>query len=497
MHRRLLAKAQARKQKFLIQKQKQQQQNQYQSDSDESLSTDNEELYTEEMVGKHLNNQYLILKYLGRGTFSRVWLSYDTQNDNFRALKVYQDEFNQDAEEEIKMMKQLGKHNHPNVIQYYGYFTYKSTYVLVLEVCGQTLHSFINQNPSIQELKIIIKDILEGVKYFHNQKIIHTDLKAENFLTNRISKDVQETIDWFRQKINYQELVNDLLSTMLDNYYNSMTPEAKENLTSSKRKQIRKKIKAKVVKQVIETLEPKLKEQANELSQYIYDLDQHLETTNNNNNNRLTAQNLEEHNINPEMEMTELNLDEQETITTQEFENQHTPIEDLKNLRIIITDFGNACSSVDEYDDTIQCRPYRPPENILGNPYNLPSDIWSLGCILFEILTDNELFPVDRDASDRDQAHLALMYSILGKMNKDYALDSENTYELFDNKGRIKKYKNIEYTSLENEIRIYRSDLEENDIYEFANFLRQMLKYIPKERATAQSLLEDSYLSLN
>lgn len=493
MHRRILAKAQARKKKFFLQKQKQ---TQYESDSDDSLSTDDEESYTEEMVGKLLDNQYLILKYLGRGTFSKVWLSYDTHNDKFFALKVYDNQYNEDAKDEIKMMKQLGEHSHPNVIKYYGYFTYKNTYVLVLELCGQTLHSFITQNPSIEEMKIIIKHILEGVEYFHQRQIIHTDLKAENFLTNRISKDVQETMDWFKEKINYQGLVSQLLGQMLENHYNSMSMEAREALTSNKKKQIRKKIKGKVIKQVIDTLAPKLKQQANEFSQHIYDLDQHPEE-----GQPLTTQNLEEHNQKEQQQeqqqeddICEFNFDEQPVITTQEFEQQHTPIEDLRNLRIIITDFGNACSAIDEYDDTIQCRPYRPPENILGNPYHLPSDIWSLGCIFFEFLTDHELFSVDRDVSDKDQAHLALMYSILGKMDRDYALDSENTYELFDNKGRIKKYKNIEYTSLENEIQRYRSDLSEEEIKEFADFLRQMLEYIPRKRATAKMLLKHSLL---
>ncbi len=41
----------------------------------------------------------------------------------------------------------------------------------------------------------------------------------------------------------------------------------------------------------------------------------------------------------------------------------------------------------------IQSRFYRSPEVILGLPYEMAIDMWSLGCILAELLTGCPLFP--------------------------------------------------------------------------------------------------------
>lgn len=41
----------------------------------------------------------------------------------------------------------------------------------------------------------------------------------------------------------------------------------------------------------------------------------------------------------------------------------------------------------------IQSRFYRSPEVILGHPYSMAVDMWSLGCILAELYTGYPLFP--------------------------------------------------------------------------------------------------------
>merc|ERR1739848_406214 len=56
---------------------------------------------------------------------------------------------------------------------------------------------------------------------------------------------------------------------------------------------------------------------------------------------------------------------------------------------------------------------YRAPEILLGKKrYACPVDIWSLGCIFYEMLTNNPLFPGD---SEIDQ--LFKIFHILGTPN--------------------------------------------------------------------------------
>ena len=64
-----LLKARAKKHKFNKRKEKVREE----EDSDVSISDDDEELYSEDMVGNLLNGKYMIVKYLGKGSFSKVW----------------------------------------------------------------------------------------------------------------------------------------------------------------------------------------------------------------------------------------------------------------------------------------------------------------------------------------------------------------------------------------------------------------------------------------
>ena len=60
------------------------------------------------------------------------------------------------------------------------------------------------------------------------------------------------------------------------------------------------------------------------------------------------------------------------------------------NVKVI--DFGSATYIYEECQDYVQTRPYRAPEIIFGCDYDYSVDMWSLGCILYEILTSKVLF---------------------------------------------------------------------------------------------------------
>ncbi|CAJ0648094.1 16542_t:CDS:10 [Entrophospora sp. SA101] len=57
---------------------------------------------------------------------------------------------------------------------------------------------------------------------------------------------------------------------------------------------------------------------------------------------------------------------------------------------IKVIDFGSSCFDNEKVYTYIQSRFYRSPEVILGMTYNMAIDMWSLGCILAELYTENE-----------------------------------------------------------------------------------------------------------
>jgi len=82
--------------------------------------------------------------------------------------------------------------------------------------------------------------------------------------------------------------------------------------------------------------------------------------------------------------------------------NIHTIHCDLKpeNIMLIkrnhtalkLIDFGSACDNNSKKYKYVQSRFYRAPEVVYGMDYSYPADMWSVGCILVELLTGKPLF---------------------------------------------------------------------------------------------------------
>jgi serine/threonine-protein kinase SRPK3 len=81
---------------------------------------------------------------------------------------------------------------------------------------------------------------------------------------------------------------------------------------------------------------------------------------------------------------------------------------------------GNACYIDKHYSDIIQTREYRSPEVILGGEYDETADIWSLACMIFELVTGDYLFDPKKGKSyKKNDDHLALISELIGPC-KDY-----------------------------------------------------------------------------
>ena len=58
----------------------------------------------------------------------------------------------------------------------------------------------------------------------------------------------------------------------------------------------------------------------------------------------------------------------------------------------------------------------RAPELILSQTINETLDIWSFGCLIFELITGRPLFCIPWSGGDEDDEHLLSLHSILGRL---------------------------------------------------------------------------------
>ena len=98
---------------------------------------------------------------------------------------------------------------------------------------------------------------------------------------------------------------------------------------------------------------------------------------------------------------------------------------------IKVIDFGSSCLENEKVYTYIQSRFYRSPEVILGMTYGMPIDMWSLGCILAELLTGYPIFP-----GENEQEQLACIMEIFGPPEKHLIEKSTRKKIFFDSLGK-------------------------------------------------------------
>lgn len=167
-----------------------------------------------------------------------------------------------------------------------------------------------------------------------------------------------------------------------------------------------------------------------------------------------------------------------------------------EDVHLAIVDMGNGCWTHHHFTSQIQTRQYRSPETIIGVPYGTSADIWSLACMVFELLTGDFLFePRKGYYYDKDDDHLAQMIELLGPMPKNFALSGKNSKRFFDSTGHLRRIRGLNYWPL-HRVLIEKYRFVPKEAEALADFLQNMLIWYPEKRATAQEMLEHPWLKM-
>ncbi|ODV69203.1 kinase-like protein [Hyphopichia burtonii NRRL Y-1933] len=173
---------------------------------------------------------------------------------------------------------------------------------------------------------------------------------------------------------------------------------------------------------------------------------------------------------------------------------------------IKIADLGNATYSNLHFTNQIQTRQYRSPEILLKyKSWGASTDLWSIGCLLFELITGDYLFdPHDGINFDKDEDHLAQIIELLGEFPSiNYLKDCKLSSKYFNinskkNEISLKNIKTLKFWKLYDVfIDKYKFDPNDINIKLITDLILKCLRFNLDERYDCKSLLAHPWFDTN
>ncbi|CAH2237610.1 serine/threonine-protein kinase fused [Pararge aegeria] len=137
-------------------------------------------------------DNYIVLSFIGEGSFGRVFKAKHKDTDAIVALKVIRKKGRSSKDlknlrQECDIQREL---NHPNVIRMIDSFDTESELVVVTEYAEKELHSILAKEGCLNEenVKKITWDLVSALYYLHSHRVLHRDLKPQNVLLDNIGR---------------------------------------------------------------------------------------------------------------------------------------------------------------------------------------------------------------------------------------------------------------------------------------------------------------------
>ncbi|KAL4961618.1 serine/threonine-protein kinase [Aspergillus stella-maris] len=445
-------------------------------------------------IGEQYNNgRYVVVRKLGWGHFSTVWLSRDTTTGKHVALKVVRSaaHYTETAIDEIKLLNRIvqAKPSHPgrkHVVSLLDSFEHKGPHgvhvCMVFEVLGENLLGLIkkwnHRGIPMALVKQITKQVLLGLDYMHREcGIIHTDLKPENVLIE--IGDVEQIVKTYvkeeekkaqkednrngrrrrRTLITGSQPLPSPLNTSFEfkhssqNSHSSLSQLVNESPGTTETPSMR---------QLLGIKDEDEQQKQREKTAYVIQISDLLER-----------------------EVSGISLDKSSS-NDEEI--------DCGIISVKIADLGNACWVGHHFTNDIQTRQYRSPEVILGSKWGASTDIWSMACMVFELITGDYLFdPQSGTRYGKDDDHIAQVIELLGPFPKSLCLSGRWSQEIFNRKGELRNIHRLRHWSLPDVLR-EKYHFSVSQAMAISDFLLPMLEVLPERRANAGGMASHAWM---
>ncbi|XP_010863582.1 SRSF protein kinase 3 isoform X2 [Esox lucius] len=502
-------------------------------------------------IGDLFNGRYHVVRKLGWGHFSTVWLCWDLQRKRFVALKVVKSalHYTETALDEIKLLRCVRDSDptdpkRETIVQLIDDFKISGVngvhVCMVLEVLGHQLLKWIIKSNymglPLVCVKSILRQVLQGVDYLHTKcKIIHTDIKPENILLDveevYVRRLAAEATMW--QQSGAPPPSGSSVSTApRDNQSGKVTKNKKKKLKRKAKRQQRLLEERLVDLQKMEELDGTSPPDPSNPLRTLWGQDEmnfnSLSTANTKANPGSGSLWMEDgcngHNAmrfsSPGSGLSGMSAGSILSATSESAlstlsgystgrDSQRSPSmfsssdflvnpldpQNADKIRIKIADLGNACWVHKHFTEDIQTRQYRSLEVLIGAEYGTPADIWSIACMAFELATGDYLFePHSGEDYTRDEDHIAHIIELLGALPPTFALSGRYSREYFDRRGELRHIANLKPWGLF-EVLLEKYEWPLEQAAQFSDFLLTMLDVTPEKRATAAQCLQHPWLN--
>ncbi|KAI2615149.1 serine protein kinase [Hypoxylon sp. NC1633] len=376
------------------------------------------------------NGQYKILRKLGEGSYSTVWLARDLRNSKYVAIKILVG--NSEATSELQILRHIAQ---IAPIDGARYITQLSDHFehcgpngvhkcLVFEPMAASVNSMVEELPQFkprkrwmniryppQMAKSILKQSLQALKFLHELGVAHGDFQPGNIFF---------TLD---------------------------------NIDSKPEDELRQKedVQARSISEPVQRLDGKQDRWA---PRYL-----------------CVAKPLV----------------------------PSTPCDEGSGIKL--ADMGGAFFFTDPPKKPVTPLGLRPPELILTGEAHRTIDIWSFGCLTFQLITGLPLFCVPYDSeSDQDDDHLLSLTASLGALPDKLYRKWKNSSLYFTPERKLFNCElggvvegaeplMVEQLSMEELFDQAGPDLEEQEAHQVKTLIRWILQYDPAERPTPAEVL--------